>query len=108
MAKGMDLNKLLQQAQQMQAQMAKAQEELAGETVEASSGGGLVTVKATGAGEIAEIKIDPKAIDPDDPELLEDTVLAAVNEALRSAQALAQSKMGGMMGGLGDLGLPGM
>jgi nucleoid-associated protein EbfC len=107
-AKGLDMNKLLQQAQQMQGQMAKAQEELAEETVEASAGGGLVTVKATGAGEIAEIKIDPKAIDPDDPELLEDTVLAAVNEALRSAQALAQSKMGGMMGGLGDLGLPGM
>ena len=102
------MNALLQQAQQMQAQMAKAQEELAEETVDASAGGGLVTVKATGAGEIAEIRIDPKAIDPDDPELLEDTVLAAVNEALRSAQALAQSKMGGMMGGLGDLGLPGL
>jgi DNA-binding YbaB/EbfC family protein len=108
MAKGLDMNALLQQAQQMQAQMAKAQEELAEETVDASAGGGLVTVKATGAGEIAEIRIDPKAIDPDDPELLEDTVLAAVNEALRSAQALAQSKMGGMMGGLGDLGLPGL
>ena len=107
-ARGFDMNKLLQQAQQMQAQMAKAQDELAEETVEASAGGGLVTVKATGAGVITEIKIDPKAIDPDDPELLEDTVLAAVNEALRSAQALAQSKMGGMMGGLGDLGLPGM
>ena len=104
----MDFEKLMQQAQQMQAQMAKAQEELAEETVDASAGGGLVTVKATGAGEIAEIRIDPKAIDPDDPELLEDTVLAAVNEALRSAQALAQSKMGGMMGGLGDLGLPGL
>lgn len=108
MSKGFDMNQLLRQAQQMQAQMAKAQEELAEQTVEASAGGGLVTVKATGAGELTEIKIDPKAIDPDDPELLEDTVLAAVNEALRSAQALAQSKMGGMMGGLGDLGLPGM
>ena len=104
MAKGFDMNKLLQQAQQMQAQMAQAQEELAKEIVEASAGGGLVTVKATGAGEITEIKIDPKAIDPDDPELLEDTVLAAVNEALRSAQALAQSKLGGT---LGSLGLPG-
>jgi DNA-binding YbaB/EbfC family protein len=102
------MNALLRQAQQMQSQMAKAQEELAGETVEASAGGGLVIVKATGAGEIAEIRIDPKAIDPDDPELLEDMVLAAVNEALRSAQALAQSKLGGMMGGLGELGLPGM
>jgi DNA-binding YbaB/EbfC family protein len=104
-AQGFDMNKLLQQAQQMQAQMAQAQEELAKEIVEASAGGGLVTVRATGAGEIREIKIDPKAIDPDDPELLEDTVLAAVNEALRSAQALAQSKLGGS---LGSLGLPGL
>jgi DNA-binding YbaB/EbfC family protein len=100
-----DMNQLLRQAQQMQAQMAQAQEELANEVVEASAGGGLVTVKATGAGEIREIHIDPKAIDPDDPELLEDTVLAAVNEALRSAQALAQSKLGGS---LGSLGLPGL
>jgi nucleoid-associated protein EbfC len=105
MAKGFDMNQLLQQAQQMQAQMAQAQEELAKEIVEASAGGGLVTVKATGAGEITEIKIDPKAIDPDDPELLEDTVLAAVNEALRSAQALVQSRIGGT---LGSLGLPGL
>ena len=109
MPKGFDVNQLMQQAQQMQAQMAKAQEELASEVVEASAGGGLVTVKATGTGEITEIRIDPKAIDPDDPELLEDMVLAAVNEASRSAQALAQSKLGGMMGGLGGgLGLPGM
>ena len=107
MAKGFDMNKLMQQAQQMQEQMARVQEELAHETVEASAGGGLVTVKATGAGEIAEIKIDPKAIDPDDSELLEDTVLAAVNEALRSAQALAQSRLGAATG-LGGLGLPGM
>jgi DNA-binding YbaB/EbfC family protein len=106
-AKGFDVNKLMQQAQQMQEQMARVQEELAHETVEASAGGGLVTVTATGAGEIAGIKIDPKAIDPDDPELLEDTVLAAVNEALRSAQALAQSRLGAATG-LGGLGLPGM
>ena len=101
----MDFEKLMQQAQQMQAQMAQAQEELAHETVEASAGGGMVTVTATGAGEITEIKIDPKAIDPDDPDLLQDLVLAAVNEALRSAQALAQSKLGGS---LGSLGLPGL
>ena len=101
----MDMNKMMQQVQELQAQMAKAQEELATETVEASAGGGMVTVKATGAGEITEITIDPKAIDPDDPELLQDLVLAAVNEALRSAQALAQSKLGGS---LGSLGLPGM
>jgi DNA-binding YbaB/EbfC family protein len=103
-----DMNKLMQQAQQMQSEMAKAQEELANEVVEASAGGGMVIVKATGGGEIRKIKIDPKAIDPDDPEFLEDAVLAAVNEALRSAQALAQSKLGGMMGGLGGLGLPGL
>jgi len=104
----MDMNKLLQQAQQMQEQMAKAQEELAKETVEASAGGGMVTVKATGALEISEIKISPEAIDPDDPELLADMVLAAVNEALRSAQALVESKLGGAMGGLSGLGLPGL
>ena len=104
MAQNIDINKLMQQAQQMQDQMAQAQEQLALETVEASAGGGLVTVRATGNGEITAIKIDPKAIDPDDPDLLEDLVLAAVNEALRSAQSLAQSKLGAMTGGLG---LPG-
>ena len=106
----MDMNKMLQQVQELQAQMAKAQEELASETVEASAGGGMVTVKATGDLQITEIKISPEAIDADDPELLADMVLAAVNEALRSAQSLAQSKLGGMagLGDLGGLGLPGM
>jgi DNA-binding YbaB/EbfC family protein len=104
----MDMNKMLQQVQQMQEQMAKAQEELASETVEASVGGGMVTVKATGAGEIVEVKISREAIDPDDPETLEDLVLAGVNEALRNAQELMQSKLGGTVGGLGDLGLPGL
>jgi DNA-binding YbaB/EbfC family protein len=89
----------------MQAEMAKAQEELAGETVEASAGGGMVTVTANGAGEIQQIRIAPEAIDPDDPELLADTILAAVNEALRSANSLAQARLGGMTGGLG---LPGL
>ncbi len=104
----MDMNKMLQQVAQMQEQMAKAQEELAHETVEASAGGGMVTVVATGALEIKEIRIAPEAIDPDDPELLADTVVAAVNEALRSAQAMMESRMGGMLGGLGGLGLPGL
>jgi DNA-binding YbaB/EbfC family protein len=104
----MDMNKMLRQVQQMQEQMAKAQEELAAETVEASAGGGMVTVKATGALEITEIKISPEAIDPDDAELLADMVLAAVNEALRSAQSLVESRLGGAMGGLGNLGLPGL
>jgi len=106
----MDMNKMLQQVQQLQAQMAQAQEELKNETVEASAGGGMVTVKATGDLQITEINIAPEAIDPDDPEMLSDMVLAAVNEALRSAQALAQSKLGGMagLGDLGGMGLPGL
>ncbi len=108
MARGMDVNKMLQQVQQMQAEMAKAQEELAAQTVEASVGGGMVTVKASGAGEIVEIKIKPEAIDPDDPESLQDLVLAGVNEALRNAQDLMQSRLGGALGGLGGLGLPGL
>ena len=106
---GMDMDKLLQQVGQMQEQMQKAQEELANETVEASAGGGMVTVTASGAGEIRQIKIDPKAIDPDDPEMLADMVLAAVNEAIRSARSLMESKVGGLAGGtLGGLGLPGL
>jgi len=104
----MDFNKLMQQAQQMQQQMEKAQEELAKETVEASAGGGMVTVTATGALEIISIRIDPSAIDPDDPDLLADMVVAAVNEALRSARSLMESKLGSAVGGLGELGLPGL
>jgi nucleoid-associated protein EbfC len=106
---GMDMNKLLQQVGEMQEQMQKAQEELANETVEATAGGGMVKVVANGAGEIKEIKIDPKAIDPNDPEMLEDMVVAAVNEAVRSARSLQETKMGGLAGGaLGGLGLPGL
>src|SRR2546425_699158 len=92
---GMDMNQLFQQVGQMQEQMQKAQAELANETVEATAGGGMVTVIANGAGEIRQIKIDPKAIDPNDAEMLEDMILAAVNEAVRSAQALMESKLGG-------------
>ena len=105
---GMDMNKMRQQVQQMQEQVAKAQEELAHQTVEASAGGGMVTVSATGDLQIKEIKIAKEAIDPDDPDMLADMVLAAVNEALRSAQGLMESRLGGMMGGLGGLGLPGL
>ena len=103
---GMDMNKLMQQMQEMQTQMQAAQEELAHETVEATAGGGMVTVKASGALEITEIRIDPKAIDPDDPELLADMIQAAVNEAIRSAQSLMEQRLGGLAGGaLGNLGL---
>jgi DNA-binding YbaB/EbfC family protein len=104
----MDFNKMMEQVQQMQTQMQQAQEELKNETVQATAGGGMVSVTATGSGEIKEIKIDPKAIDPDDPEMLEDMVLAAVNEAIRSAHGLIESKLGPAMGGLSGLGLPGL
>jgi len=99
----MDLNKLMQQAQQMQEQMQKAQDEMANEIVEGTAGGGAVTVKATGIGKLIEIKIQKEAIDPDDPETLEDLVLAAVNSALQSAEDLAKSKLN--PGDLGSLGL---
>ena len=109
-----NFNKMLKQVQQMQADMAKAQEELESEIVEASAGGGMVTVKVTGGLEVKEIRIDPEAIDPEDADMLQDMVLAAVNEALRSAQELAASRLGaatgglGGPGGLGGLGLPGL
>ena len=105
----MDMEKLLQQVGQMQEQMQRAQDELKQQTVDASAGGGMVSVTASGAGEIKHIKIDPKAIDPSDPELLADMVLAAVNEAIRSAEKLKEAKLGGLAGGaLGGLGLPGL
>ena len=107
MAQGPNLNQLLKQAQQMQAEMAKAQDELKNETVEASAGGGMVKVTMTGDMQLREIKISPEAIDPEDPDLLQDMVTAAVNEALRSAQELAANRMGGITGGLGG-GLPGL
>ena len=103
-----DMNAMLKQAQQMQAQMMEAQEQAKLEVVEASAGGGMVTVKANGGGEIVEIRIDPKAIDPDDPEMLADMVLAAANEALRSATQAVEAKLRGQLPDLGALGLPGM
>jgi nucleoid-associated protein EbfC len=107
-----NMQQLLAQAQKMQADMMAAQESLKDEVVEASAGGGMVTVKVTGDGVVKEIKIDPEAVDPDDVELLQDMVLAAVNEGVRSAQELAAEKMsgiaGGLGGGLGGLGLPGL
>lgn len=104
----MDMNALLKQAQQMQEQMAQAQAEASAEIAESSAGGGMVTVKANGAGELIAITIDPRAIDPDDPELLGDMVLAAANEALRSAQAAVEAKLRSSMPDLGALGLPGL
>ena len=103
-----NMNQMLKQVQKMQADMMKAQEALASETVEASAGGGMVIVTITGDLVVKDVKIDPDAVDPDDVELLQDMVLAAVNEAVRQAQELAAKKMGGLTGGmdLGSLGLP--
>ena len=104
-----NMNKMLQQVQKMQQDMVAAQEQLKNETVEASTGGGMVKVVVSGDLDVKSITIDAAAIDPEDPELLQDMVLAAVNEGLRSAQELAANKMGGLTGGLdlGGLGLPG-
>jgi DNA-binding YbaB/EbfC family protein len=103
---GFDVNALMKQAQQMQDQMLQAQEALKDEVVESSAGGGMVKVKMGGDLTLREIVIDPEAIDPEEPELLAEMVQAAVSEGLRAAQQLAESKMGGITGGLG--GLPGM
>jgi nucleoid-associated protein EbfC len=102
-----NMQQLLKQAQKMQEDMMAAQESLKDETVEASAGGGMVKVTVTGDLVIKSITVDPQAVDPEDVELLQDMVLAAVNEGLRAAQELAASKMGGIAGGLGGLGLPG-
>lgn len=101
----MDMNKMMKQVQRMQADLAKAQEELAEQEIEGQAGNGLVKVTVTGGGEFNAIAIDPKAIDPDDPSLLEDLVLAAIRDALSRQQALAQDRLAPLTGGLG---LPGL
>jgi nucleoid-associated protein EbfC len=102
---GFDVNALMKQAQQMQADMLQAQEKLKDEVVEAGAGGGMVKVKMGGDLTLREIVIDPEAIDAEEAELLQDMVQAAVNEGLRAAQELASSKMGGIAGGdLGGMG----
>ena len=103
-----NMQQLLKQAQKMQEEMMAAQESLKDEVVEASAGGGMVTVQVTGELHVNSITINPEAVDPDDVELLQDMVLAAVNEGLRAAQELASAKLGGIAGGLGGLGLPGL
>lgn len=97
---GFNPNQMMKQVQKMQAEMERVQEELANKTVEASAGGGMVRVVATGKQEIREIVIAPEAVDPDDLEMLQDTIVAAVNEALRKAAELAQQEMARITGGL--------
>lgn len=103
MAKNM--GNMMKQAQQLQARMAKMQEDLGSEEVTGSAGGGMVTVTANGRQEIIGIKLDPQAVDPDDVEMLEDLILAAVNQARENAQTLASSKMQGITGGMSIPGL---
>ena len=104
-----DMEKLMQQAAQMQEQVQKMQEEAGSQVAEASAGGGMVKVTANGAGRVLSIEISPEAIDPSDPEALADLVLAGVNEALRSAAAAIEAKAQQMQSELlGGLGLPGM
>jgi DNA-binding YbaB/EbfC family protein len=101
----MNLNKLMKQAQEMQAGMQKAQEELSSQTVEASVGGGKVTVVATGAGEVQDIKIDPSIVDADDVEFLQELVLKGVQEAITKGKEMATSEMSKLTGGLNIPGL---
>jgi nucleoid-associated protein EbfC len=103
-----DMSALLAQAQQVQQQLMEAQEALANAEVQGQAGGGLVQVTTKGSGEIVAVRIDPKVVDPDDVETLQDLILGALADASKQVTILAQSKLGPLAGGLGDLGLPGM
>ncbi len=96
-----DMNQMMRQAQALQRKLMKAQEEIARMEVTGSAGGGMVTATVTGGGELKSIEIDPDVVDPDDVEMLQDMVTAAVNEGLRSAKELEQDKLGGLAGGMG-------
>lgn len=103
------MQQLMKQAQQMQQQLLAAQEQLAQATVEGSAGGGMVTATLTGTGELAALRIDPSAIDPDDVETLQDLIVAAVRDGKRAADELTQQTMGPLAGGMGGaLGIPGL
>jgi len=103
-----NMGKLMKQAQQLQAKMAKIQEELSEKTIEASAGGGMVTAVANGKQEIVSIHIDQEVIDPDDTEMLQDLVLAAVNDALNRAKDMMNEEMGKLTQGMNIPGLPGL
>jgi nucleoid-associated protein EbfC len=105
------MQQLMKQAQKMQQQLAEAQAELADTQVDGSAGGGLVKATVTGSGELLAVTIDPRAVDPDDVETLQDLVVAAVRDATRQAGELASDKLGPLAGGMGDLGglgIPGL
>ncbi|NLT95372.1 MAG: YbaB/EbfC family nucleoid-associated protein [Clostridia bacterium] len=105
---GPNMSKMMKQVQQMQAKMAKLQEELEQKTVEATAGGGVVRVVANGKNELVEIEIKPEVLDPEDPDMVQDLVLAACNEALRKAQEMVAEEMGKITGGLKLPGMPGL
>jgi DNA-binding YbaB/EbfC family protein len=103
----MNMNQIMRQAQEMQKKLAKQQEELAGKEFEASSGGGMVTARVTGNGQLVSLTIDPEVVNKDDIDMLQDLVVAAVNEALKKVSAEASGSMSGMMNQLG-IKMPGM
>ena len=107
MAKG--FGNMMKQAQKLQKQMMEMQEEIAKKTVEGSAGGGMVKVIANGSQDILEVKIDPEVVDPEDIELLEDLIVAAIANAREKAKSLAESELGKVLpDGLGSLGIPGL
>ena len=107
--KGMpNMGQLMKQAQQIQTKMAKLQEDLGDRTVEASSGGGMVIVVANGRQEVLSIKIEPEVIDPDDAEMLQDLIMAAVNDALTKAKDMVNGEMGKLTKGMNIPGMPGL
>lgn len=99
----MDIQKMMQQARKMQAQLEQKQEELATQSFEASSGGGMVSVTVTGKMAVQQVKIDPSILKPEDADMVQDLVLVAMNEAMAKAQSAAQNLMGGMLGGMGGM-----
>ena len=103
-----DMSALLAQAQQVQQQLMEVQEALAKAEVQGQAGGGLVQVTVKGSGEIVAVRIDPRVVDPDDVETLQDLIVGALADAAKQVTILAQSRLGPLAGGLGDLGLPGL
>ena len=103
-----DVNKMMKQVQKLQAEMARVQEELGGRTVEATAGGGAVRVTCNGHQEVVRLEIDRSVVDPDDVEMLQDLITAAVNEGLRRARELAAAELGRVAGGLNLPGVPGL
>jgi hypothetical protein len=103
-----NINQIAKMAQQMQTQMAQAQDELREATLEATSGGGAVKVVITGAQEVRSVEIDPSAVDPEEVEMLQDLVLAAINDAIARSKELERERMGTIAGGMGLPGMPGL